>query len=111
MKIIFAGTPEFAATALAAILSAGHEVVAVLTQPDRPAGRRRGGQGLRGRRERGQGPLARDGDGDVLAADPLVVGRIEALPAGARHVDLGPGMGRAMLAFTHLDVAGDKARG
>ncbi len=39
MKIIFAGTPEFAATALAAILSAGHEVVAVLTQPDRPAGR------------------------------------------------------------------------
>jgi methionyl-tRNA formyltransferase len=39
MKIIFAGTPDFAATALAAILSAGHEVVAVLTQPDRPAGR------------------------------------------------------------------------
>jgi len=39
MKIIFAGTPEFAATALAEILSAGHEVVAVLTQPDRPAGR------------------------------------------------------------------------
>ena len=39
MKIIFAGTPEFAATALAAILSAGHEVVTVLTQPDRPAGR------------------------------------------------------------------------
>lgn len=39
MKIIFAGTPEFAATALAAVLAAGHEVVAVLTQPDRPAGR------------------------------------------------------------------------
>jgi methionyl-tRNA formyltransferase len=39
MKLIFAGTPDFAATALAAILSAGHEVVAVLTQPDRPAGR------------------------------------------------------------------------
>lgn len=39
MKIIFAGTPEFAATALAAIHSAGHKVVAVLTQPDRPAGR------------------------------------------------------------------------
>jgi len=39
MKIIFAGTPEFAATALAAICSAGHQVVLVLSQPDRPAGR------------------------------------------------------------------------
>ncbi|MBZ0090869.1 MAG: methionyl-tRNA formyltransferase, partial [Sulfuricellaceae bacterium] len=39
MKIIFAGTPEFARTALAALLAAGHEVVLVLTQPDRPAGR------------------------------------------------------------------------
>lgn len=39
MKLIFAGTPEFAAIALAAILEAGHEVVLVLTQPDRPAGR------------------------------------------------------------------------
>ena len=39
MKLIFAGTPEFAALALAAILDAGHEVALVLTQPDRPAGR------------------------------------------------------------------------
>ena len=39
MKIIFAGTPEFAATALEALLAAGHEVALVLTQPDRPAGR------------------------------------------------------------------------
>lgn len=39
MKIIFAGTPEFAATALAALHQAGHEIVLVLTQPDRPAGR------------------------------------------------------------------------
>ena len=38
MKIIFAGTPEFAASALAALLEQ-HEVIAVLTQPDRPAGR------------------------------------------------------------------------
>lgn len=38
MKIIFAGTPQFAASALAALL-AKHRVVAVLTQPDRPAGR------------------------------------------------------------------------
>jgi methionyl-tRNA formyltransferase len=39
LKIIFAGTPEFAAIPLEAILAAGHEVSLVLTQPDRPAGR------------------------------------------------------------------------
>jgi methionyl-tRNA formyltransferase len=39
MRLIFAGTPEFAARALAALLSAGHEVALVLTQPDRPSGR------------------------------------------------------------------------
>jgi methionyl-tRNA formyltransferase len=39
MKVIFAGTPEFAVPALAALIDAGHEVVLVLTQPDRPAGR------------------------------------------------------------------------
>lgn len=39
MRIAFAGTPEFAATALAALIAAGHEIVLVLTQPDRPAGR------------------------------------------------------------------------
>ena len=39
MKIIFAGTPIFAASALEALVAAGHEVALVLTQPDRPAGR------------------------------------------------------------------------
>lgn len=39
MRAIFAGTPEFAAVALAAIHAAGIEVPLVLTQPDRPAGR------------------------------------------------------------------------
>lgn len=39
MKLIFAGTPEFAAQALGAIVAAGHEVALVLTQPDRPSGR------------------------------------------------------------------------
>jgi methionyl-tRNA formyltransferase len=39
MRIAFAGTPEFAAVALQALLAAGHDVVLVLTQPDRPAGR------------------------------------------------------------------------
>ena len=39
MKLIFAGTPAFAAQSLRAILAAGHDVMLVLTQPDRPAGR------------------------------------------------------------------------
>jgi methionyl-tRNA formyltransferase len=39
LKIVFAGTPEFAKTALQAIIAAGHQVVLVMTQPDRPAGR------------------------------------------------------------------------
>lgn len=39
MRIIFAGTPPFAAAALDAIADAGHDIALVLTQPDRPAGR------------------------------------------------------------------------
>lgn len=39
MNIIFAGTPEFAVPALDALIQAGHRIVMVLTQPDRPAGR------------------------------------------------------------------------
>lgn len=39
MRIIFAGTPEFARVALDALWRAGHQVPLVLTQPDRPAGR------------------------------------------------------------------------
>ncbi|WP_437270150.1 methionyl-tRNA formyltransferase [Stutzerimonas balearica] len=39
MRIVFAGTPEFAAQHLEALLQAGYQVVAVYTQPDRPAGR------------------------------------------------------------------------
>ena len=39
MKIVFAGTPEFAAQAMRAIYDAGHEIVLALTQPDRRAGR------------------------------------------------------------------------
>ncbi|CAM5213291.1 Methionyl-tRNA formyltransferase OS=Castellaniella defragrans OX=75697 GN=fmt PE=3 SV=1 [Castellaniella defragrans] len=38
-SLVFAGTPEFAAEALTAILAAGHQVAAVLTQPDRRSGR------------------------------------------------------------------------
>ena len=41
MKIIFAGTPDFAAVALQSLLDSQHEIIAVYTQPDRPAGRGR----------------------------------------------------------------------
>jgi len=39
MRLVFAGTPVFAQTALAALHHAGHDIALVLTQPDRPAGR------------------------------------------------------------------------
>jgi methionyl-tRNA formyltransferase len=39
MRVIFAGTPEFASVALVQLHAAGHEIVLVMTQPDRPAGR------------------------------------------------------------------------
>lgn len=41
LRIIFAGTPDFAASSLAALLNSEHQVIAVYTQPDRPAGRGR----------------------------------------------------------------------
>jgi methionyl-tRNA formyltransferase len=41
MRIVYAGTPEFAVPALQALIASGHEVVAVYCQPDRPAGRGR----------------------------------------------------------------------
>jgi methionyl-tRNA formyltransferase len=41
VRIVFWGTPEFAIPSLRALLGEGHDVVGVVTQPDRPAGRRR----------------------------------------------------------------------
>ena len=42
LRLVFAGTPGFAVPCLDAALASGHDVVAVYTQPDRPAGRGRG---------------------------------------------------------------------
>ena len=48
LRIVYAGTPEFAVPALEALFTSPHRVVAVYCQPDRPAGRgRKLGQGLR----------------------------------------------------------------
>ncbi len=41
LRIIYAGTPDFAVPALQALIQSGHEVVAIYTQPDRPSGRGR----------------------------------------------------------------------
>ncbi|HWE06658.1 MAG TPA: formyltransferase family protein, partial [Rhizomicrobium sp.] len=40
MKLVLCGTPEFAVPTLEALLEQGHEIALVLTQPDRPAGRK-----------------------------------------------------------------------
>ena len=64
MRIVFMGTPDFAVPTLDALVAAGHEVVAVYTQPPRPGGRRGREQQLRGGQgsgavacRRGHGPL------------------------------------------------------
>lgn len=44
LRIIYAGTPDFSVAALAALIASEHQVIAVYTQPDRPAGRGRGFQ-------------------------------------------------------------------
>ena len=40
MRLVFMGTPDFAVPCLEAVLSAGHEVAAVYSQPDKPVGRK-----------------------------------------------------------------------
>jgi methionyl-tRNA formyltransferase len=48
LRIVYAGTPDFSVAALEALIASSHEVIAVYTQPDRPAGRGRGrGRGFR----------------------------------------------------------------
>ena len=39
MKIVYMGTPDFAVGALRALVEAGHQIAAVVTQPDKPKGR------------------------------------------------------------------------
>jgi methionyl-tRNA formyltransferase len=63
MKLIFAGTPAFAAAALAALHAAGHDIALVLTQPDRPAGR--------GMRERESAVKSLAGKLGLAVAQPL----------------------------------------
>ncbi len=86
MRIAFAGTPEFAARALDALIAAGHEIALVLTQPDRPAGR-----GLKARPsavkvlalQHGL-PLAQPGSlRDAAARAPIEAARVEVMVVAA----------------------------
>lgn len=94
MRVVFAGTPDFSATVLKALVEAGHGVEAVYTQPDRPAGRgrklrpspvkalalERGLTVLQPRNLRGESQLQRLRD---LRADVMVVAAYGLiLPAG-----------------------------
>ena len=65
LRIIFAGTPDFSVAALDALLASEHEVVAVYTQPDRPAGR--------GRKLRASPVKARALEHDLPVLQPLTL--------------------------------------
>ena len=69
MRLVFLGTPAFAVPTLEAIVRAGHEVAAVVTQPDRPRGR-------------GQNPAASAGEGSGA--------RARACPSTSRNACAGP---------------------
>jgi hypothetical protein len=53
--------------------------------------------------------LAGHGDSHMLGADRFVVGRVIAKPPPAGNINFGPGVGGAVLAFTHLDIPSDKS--
>jgi methionyl-tRNA formyltransferase len=84
MKIIFAGTPPFAAVALDALHEAGHEIALVLTQPDRPAGR--GRQALSSAVKRRAGELGLTVLQPLSLKDGDVATRLSALGADAMVV-------------------------
>ena len=78
MRLVFAGTPEFARVSLTALHAAGHEVLVVLTQPDRPAGR---GLGVT------QGPVKLEAERlGIAVAQPLSLR--EGRPGASEAADL-----------------------
>ena len=93
MKLVFAGTPEFAAVSLQALLRARHEVTLVLTQPDRPAGRGLKPQPSAVKRlalERGLGILQPATLKDPAAQGAVALARPEAMVVAAYGLILPP---------------------
>ncbi len=81
MRLLFAGTPQAAVPSLQALLDSGHEVIAILTRPDAPAGRGRGLSASPVRRvaaERGIETLT-----PLTPRDPALLERIRALAPDA----------------------------
>ena len=89
MRVVFAGTPEFAAVALKALIDAGFDIPLVLTQPDRPAGR---GLALQA------SPVKQ-----LAQAHGIPVAQPEALRTGGRHAEVAEGA-QALLRATSCDV-------
>ena len=57
MRVVFMGTPDFAVGTLEALIEAGHQVIGVVTQPDKPKGRGKNSYAYSGKRG---GPEASD---------------------------------------------------
>lgn len=95
MKLVFAGTPGFAAVSLAALLAARHDVTLVLTQPDRPSGRGQRVQPSAVKRlalDRGLGLLQPASAGDPAALEAVAAARPDALVVAAYGLILPPSL-------------------
>jgi methionyl-tRNA formyltransferase len=95
MRIVFAGTPEFARRALLALLDAGHEVPLVLTQPDRKSGRgmRQTGSPVKQLAEaRGLNLFQPEKLNGPLEVEPLRAARPDVLVVAAYGLILPPGV-------------------
>jgi methionyl-tRNA formyltransferase len=94
MQLVFAGTPEFAASALSALLDAGHDVKLVLTQPDRPAGRglRLQPSAIKQLAEARGLPTQQPAKLDDAAVDAIAAARPEAIVVAAYGLILPPAL-------------------
>src|SRR3979490_1506129 len=84
MRLVFLGTPEFAVPSLDRIIEAGHQVLAVLTQPDRPKGR--GGQLAMSPVKEAAAPVGNSGHPPERARRPEAVGPLRQMRPDAMVV-------------------------
>src|SRR3989344_5867311 len=86
LRIVFAGTPEFAAEHLKALLDTPHQIIAVYSQPDRPAGRRQqdppppAPPARPARQSRASGTQAGSDGGGTFRPDPAASGALYPAP-------------------------------
>ena len=89
MKVVFMGTPDFSVPALDAVIAAGHEVVAVYTQPPRPAGR--------GKRDRPSPVQARAEARGLEVRHPVSLRTAEAVLPGTPNRRVSPSVASATM--------------